>query len=211
MITSNAAQVEAKSLAGQRAAEYFQELLAGIRLQAGPHGILGVTSCRSGEGVSTIATNLAIVAAATGRQRVLLAEARWRRPSLARRFRIAPEPGLGELLRSQCEAPQAIRSTDWAQLSVLPAGLGLAQSESLIDGSAARGVLADLRSHCDLLVLDLPPLEEAGAALPLADLVDDLLLVVEAERLPVEVLRRARLQLGQVRSRLAGAILNKRP
>jgi len=59
--------------------------------------IIAVTSCNRREGVSTIASSLAVTLALHG-DRVLFIDANFRHPSAQQIFRVNPSPGLGELL-----------------------------------------------------------------------------------------------------------------
>ena len=76
---------------------YCESILYSLRQSAGDGGemphVIGVTSCYAGEGVTTLASQLALAAAAGGR-RVLLADVNLDSPGLHRVFRTDLSPGL---------------------------------------------------------------------------------------------------------------------
>src|SRR5437763_2361808 len=66
---------------------------------------LGVTSCRRGEGVSTVAACLAATAAASGQGPVLLVDADLARPAAHSLLGVSPAPGLSEALADRSVPP----------------------------------------------------------------------------------------------------------
>ena len=59
----------------------------------GDHPVIGITSCSLGEGVSTIAANLAAAAGTICAGQVLLIDATPLKPTVAKRFRCSKSPG----------------------------------------------------------------------------------------------------------------------
>ena len=84
-----------------------------------PMRVVAVTSAGRGEGRTTTAANLALIAAQEGAP-VVLVEADLRRPSLASLFGLAPRAGLAEVLDGTAELSQAVVRV--GALSVLCAG-----------------------------------------------------------------------------------------
>src|SRR5688572_970263 len=91
-------------------APYCQALVNRLALASGsvetPHS-LGITACARRAGVSTIASGLAELVAGGG-QRALLIDANWARPSLSRRYGVAPAPGLWDLLAGEATSNAVI-------------------------------------------------------------------------------------------------------
>ena len=94
-------------------------LIRGVDGQS--HRVVLVTSALSGEGKTTLATQLAFSFARGGR-RTLLVDGDLRRPAVHRIFGLPREGGLSELLRSESTLSDAIRPTLTPNLWVLPAG-----------------------------------------------------------------------------------------
>lgn len=195
--------------------EYYRTILRQLDWPAsGDDGrlfsTLGVTSCYDGEGVSTVAAELAVAAACGGDRRVLLVDGNLPRPSLADRFGVAPGPGLAEVLLEQQDVEQAVQTTNVPHLSLLPAGDPCGAIQRAYDSAQLAPVIESLRQAFDLVVFDLPPAGQTGAALGLARLVDGVLLVVESERVRWEVAQRTKHFLLGAEVRLVGVVLNKR-
>jgi Mrp family chromosome partitioning ATPase len=81
---------------------------------------------------------------------------------------------------------------------------------TIYNGNNLRRVIAQLADNYDLLVFDVPPTSEGGLGIQLARLMDGVLVVVEAERVPWEVAQRAVADLQRADVNLLGAVLNKR-
>ena len=112
----------------------YEPLVQRLRaIQDGVPPAIGITSCRQGEGVSTVAANLAISAARSGSVRVLLVDANIDHPSIAATFAVDPCPGLAEALSQVVHPAGCIQQTSSEKLSVMAAGAanGPAKSGSL--------------------------------------------------------------------------------
>ena len=171
---------------------------------------LGLTSCYSGEGVSTVAAELAVTAAGHGHRRVLLVDVNLARPSADRAFGVELQPGLAEVLSDPDRLPAAIRPTSVAGLFVLAAGKPDGSPAEVLDSAAVADLIRRLKTDFDLVVFDLPAAGQGGSAARLAALLDGLLLVVEAERVRWEVAQRTSELLRRGHVHLLGAVLNKR-
>jgi capsular exopolysaccharide synthesis family protein len=194
---------------------YYQALLA--RLHWPAVGVepalktLGVTSCYRGEGVSTAAAHLAIAAALSGgERRVLLVDANRTRPKLHRMFGQEAGPGWAELLLESAELSLTLQPSGAANLSLLTAGSSRQAAHAGDDAERLDGLLADLQAEFDLVVFDMPAVQDASASDRLASLLDGVLLVIEAERVRRQVAERTTEQLRRANVRLLGAVLNKR-
>jgi succinoglycan biosynthesis transport protein ExoP len=172
-----------------------------------PH-TLGITSCSHNAGVSTLAAGLAALAAGGGLE-VLLVEAAWRNPALARRLAVPPAPGLWDLLAGQASEELAIAPTDQETLFVLPCGRRPAESLLLASASAFSDRLKKWKERFDFVVLDLPPAMPEEPLMAWTGVLDGVLLVLEAERTVALEAKQARQALLDCDARLLGAVLNK--
>ncbi len=176
-------------------------------LQQGLHGLLcklpwkgsggaddlrtiGVTSCNRGEGVSTVAAELAQSAAQCGERRVLLVDCNLQHPSVHRRFAVSMCPGLADVLREGADEWPAIQASPLANLSLLPAGKADAHRPWHYEAAQLPAIVQALRGDFDLVVFDMPAVLEEASAGGIASLLDGVLLVVEAERIRWEAARR---------------------
>ena len=121
---------------------------------------LVVTSAAPGEGKTLTAANLAVTLAYDG-LRVLLVDCDIRRPAGPRHVPRAPRArahGAADHDRraGQSAAPQAIRETAIAGLSVLTCGALPSNAANLLSGTRMRVLLQELREQFDMIVLDTP-------------------------------------------------------
>jgi len=172
---------------------------------------IGLVGCTGGEGATTVAAALAVELAAARRDRVLLVDAHSARPAAHRLFGVRPGPGLAEAVQDGVRLRDLVQPTAVPHLSVLAAGVWFDQP----DGPGPAGLIEALDEEFAVTVWDLPPAAATRSAatppaIDFAASLDGLVLVVEAERTPLEAAERAAATLG-ARGRLLGAVLNKRP
>ncbi len=140
-----------------------------------------LTGCAPSEGKTTSAISLA-VALAQGGGRVILIEADLRRPRIASSLGLTPEIGTEQVLSGESTLRDALMPIwfDSTPLHVLPArgaGAGLADRLSF---AVAQHLITAAKEQADFVVIDSPPLTAVIDALPLAQLADEILLVVRA-------------------------------
>lgn len=147
--------------------------------------VLAITSAIAEEGKSTVAWNLAAVAAASG-TRVLLLEADLRRPTLLQRRGIGPGPGVAEVITGITLLEQAIRRVELsgtatahgpAVIDVLPAGAIPPNPLELLESDRFIHLVAEMRASYDLVVLDSPPAGLVSDAFPIIRQADGVLIV----------------------------------
>lgn len=169
---------------------------------------LGITACRSGDGASSVAANLAWNAVQTGSRRVLLVDANLERPELTRKFRMTKEPGLADCLSGGASLDECLLELESpASLSLLTAGLETRRSR--VNHELFEPLVDDLRQQFDLIVVDLPVVDELSLCLPFSRLMDGVLLVIRAERVDGELAVRVKERLVQSHVPLLGAIFNE--
>ncbi|WP_062345734.1 polysaccharide biosynthesis tyrosine autokinase [Herbidospora yilanensis] len=192
-------------------AEAFRALRTNLRfvgVDGGPRSLL-VTSCGTGEGKSTLAINLAVAVAQTGR-RVALVDADLRRPSLAGYLGLDTRSmGLTDVLAGSARVPEALQRRH--DLDVLPSGRVPADPGELAGSPGMHRVLSELATDHDLVVVDAPPLLPVTDACLLATACDGVLLVARAGRTRRESLAQAVARLTRVDARLVGGVLNFAP
>jgi polysaccharide biosynthesis transport protein len=157
----------------------LRTMLAAARIDRGQGRSVLVTGPSPSEGKTTTAINLAS-SLALGGNRVVLIEADFRRPTVGEALGVRPHAGLGKVLMGQVNLEDALIPTkpfgdNLRALLVDSADDWLAEVLSL---PRAETLLEEAESICDYVVIDSPPLTEVIDALPLAQQVDDVLLVV---------------------------------
>ena len=141
-----------------------------------------VTSPSPSEGKSTTAINLASSLALAGNS-VILIEADLRRPSIGEALGATGENGTGSVLLGMATLEDSLVETKayGRYLRLLLADTSGAASGFMADQlflPAARNLVADSKRLADYVIVDSPPLSEVIDALPLAQQVDEVLVVV---------------------------------
>jgi len=194
---------------------YYRTLLQRLPL-VGPNQdqavrVLGVTSCYSGEGVTTVTSRLAQAAAGTAGRHVLVIDANTARPAQHLVFHVARTPGLSDLLLGEVDLDEAIRPTACERLSVISAGLASPELAQAWDSPRVAQLLAALHERFNPILIDFPNVAETGPASRLSALADGVVLVMEAERVRWEVAQESQKTLSRSGARLLGVVMNKQP
>jgi len=189
-------------------AEKFRFL--GVRLrqlqQTRPLKKLLITSTIPEEGKSTVAANLAAILARRQQPKILLLDGDLRRPSLSTQFGLGKIPGLSEWLQGELRPIQHIYRLEGPNLWLLPAGRPPENPLELMQSGRLSGLLTQLSSWFDWIIIDSPPI------LPLADtsvwarLADGILLVTREGTTKKRMLQQGLQALEQ--TKLLGALVN---
>ena len=173
---------------------------------AGRIRALLITSPLPGDGKSTMALNLAAALAEQGKRAVLLIEADLYHPSLTQQLRIKPGPGLAECLEGGLSPLSTVRRIEPLGLYLLSSGEPHSNPTELLQSEALSGVMEELSSYFDWILIDSPPVTPLTDALSLARHVDASLLVVRAGHTPREAIEETLHLLGH--ERVLGILLN---
>jgi receptor protein-tyrosine kinase len=153
--------------------------------EPGFSNLLLVTSARPGEGKSFMATNLAGSIARQGDHHVLLVDADSKRDSICYSLGLAQARGLLDLAANpKLDPAPLIVKTPIERLSVLPVGRERERSAELFSTKEMTRLIQSLgRRYADrLLILDAPPCLSTSDPAVLAQVVGQILFVVEADR-----------------------------
>jgi capsular exopolysaccharide synthesis family protein len=170
--------------------------------------VLAVTSAVAGEGKSSTAVNIAVMAAERG-ARVLLVDADLRRPRIGTYLGLESSVGLTTVLTGRVSFDKAVRT--WGELKVLPSGALPPNPTELLDSVGMADLLAELRGRFDLVVLDTPPVLAVADAVVCSSIVDGTLMVYRYGRTRRAQLAGALHALRGVQARIVGTVLNARP
>ena len=183
-----------------------------------------VTSAVPEEGKTTVTLRLAAALAGAG-QGVLAVEADLRRPTFTDYFSIQFPHGLSGVLIGATPfedvvtrvhtsyalaAPTEEGDEAWTTapfIEVVPAGVIPPNPNELLAGNALPEVLNEAKSHADIVLVDSAPLVPVGDAIPIANAVDGVLLVVKLGESRRDELRRALKLLGTLRSKVIGVVI----
>ncbi|MDX3774068.1 polysaccharide biosynthesis tyrosine autokinase [Chromatiaceae bacterium AAb-1] len=173
-----------------------------------PLQLIEVTSSSPEEGKTTVSTNLAF--AFSSLERVLLVDADMRKPSLAARFKLpAYQPGLANVLAGTERLEHCIVKNVHQGIDLLPAGAIPLNPLELLAGTTLQGLLEQLRSQYDKIIIDTPPVHAVSDPLVLAPVMDAVVLVVRAEHTRRTIIQQTLGQLHQAHAKVFGVVLNQ--
>ncbi len=171
--------------------------------------VLQVTGAGADDGGSTVAANLAISLAQTGK-RVLLIDADLREQRQYQMFGIdSPETGLAAIITSDVEPLDAICQTSVNNLSLLPAG-PLPDGPCELFTSPRFGELISLvRDSYDHVLIDTEPLLAASDPFVIASHTDGVILVLRLERDGRQKAQQAKQMMERLDVSILGIVVNR--
>jgi protein-tyrosine kinase len=191
------------------AAEAYRSLRTSIQFAGLDHKCrsIVVTSTSPGEGKSTTVANFGVVSAQTG-ARICLVDSDLRRPTLHHVFGIGNSRGLTSALLEGLSFADVAQPTVVPNLFVLPSGPLPPNPAELVGSNRMRESLETAVGDYDMVLLDSPPVVSVADAIALAAFADGVVLVVQAGKVPQDVVRRAMGQIEAVKGRILGVVMN---
>jgi succinoglycan biosynthesis transport protein ExoP len=193
------------------AAESYRTLRTALQfgLPSGTKTLL-ITSPVSGDGKSTLISNLGISLTQAGKK-VLIVDADFRAPMQHRLFDLKDEIGFATVIGGPDSIDQAIQHTDIERLDVLPCGPIPSNPAEMLNDPLFLEYLNDLADRYDLILIDSPPVTAVTDARIIAASVDASLLVVRPMTSTRKQTEAARDGLRGVGARLIGVAVNAVP
>ncbi len=189
------------------AAESFRGLRTSIQFSR-PDTVVQtilVTSPSPGEGKSTVAANLAVVMAQSGR-RTLLVDADLRRPRVDTLFGMPRSPGLSDYVSGTGDQRDLTVADDF---DVLPAGTSVPNPAEHLGSRAFRDLLETFKGAYDLVIIDAPPVMAATDPVLLSTQVDAVVVVAAAGTTKDFELQHAVEEIQSVGGQVVGVVLNR--
>ncbi|HTQ41047.1 MAG TPA: AAA family ATPase [Pirellulales bacterium] len=177
-----------------------------------PLKVVVISSAISGEGKTTIATQLAKSFGRAG-SRTLLVDFDLRCPATHLVFGNDSGPGLVELLDGTQQLAQVIFPTGEAHLYHLPVGGIRSGSNELLSSKrkAVEAVFGELRSQFDIIIVDSCPILPAVDTLVIGQFADAAILAVMRDVSQSYQIMEARARLEQVGVHVLGGVVSCRP
>ncbi len=169
---------------------------------------IGLTSCAHQEGVSTVSANLAVEAASTSANSVLLVETEFDPSRMESIFGLPAGLGLADALSGTNMLASCIQDTSIPNLHRMGPGLRPLAADADRGPVTFRRLIDALKREFAWVVFDLPIISECRFPRLISSL-DGILLVVEAERLRRQVVIRAKDQLEDNHAQVLGVVFNK--
>ncbi|HXX33486.1 MAG TPA: CpsD/CapB family tyrosine-protein kinase [Thermodesulfobacteriota bacterium] len=191
------------------AEEEFRKLKTQIflRLPNPPHSIL-ITSTGPGEGKTTVSVNLAMAISKEIHRKAILVDADLRKPSIhLENSRNAK--GLSDYLSDGIPLTEVLINSQTEKLQVIMAGPSTERSSELIASKRMGEFLKSLRESAEntYILIDSSPIIATTEPTVLSKMVDGIILVVMADRMPRESIQRAVRSID--RQKIIGIVFNR--
>lgn len=195
------------------AAEAFRGVRTGLYFSTKneSHKAIQITSPEPSDGKTTLASNLAIAIAQSGK-RVLLIDADMRRPKVDKLFSLLNNQGLSSVLDGKTELDDSIVSIeDVPNLSILTSGPTPSNPSEQLTGERFAEMLETCKKHFDIVLIDTPPLLPVTDAAVVAPRVDGVILALKlAKNARIQAVRAMEI-LSNINCKVLGVVVNGKP
>ncbi len=193
--------MEAEAYRGVRTQLYFST-------QGRGHQVIQVTSANPGDGKSTLAANLAISIAQSGKRTVLI-DCDFRKPQVHKLFGLEKvEAGLASVVAGTAPTARALRRSAVENLDLMPCGPRPDNPAELLTSPRFQQLIADLKDAYDFVIVDTPPVLAVSDPAAVAPRVDGVLLVFRMTKNARPAAERTREVLAAIGANLLGVIVN---
>lgn len=192
-------------------AESLRALQIGLMLgrNAKPLKVLAFTSSVSGEGKTTVAVSLARVIARSGKRAIVL-DADLRRPQVHKAMNTTRGAyGIAEYLKGEKPLAECLCKDPLSQVQFLSAAKSLSNPSDLLASDRMVTLVEELSKHCDLLIVDAPPVLPVNDARIIALLADVVIFAVRWRRTTRAAVMQAVQMLNDVDAPLTGIVLTR--
>jgi polysaccharide biosynthesis transport protein len=189
------------------------KLAIDIILQGRASRVIGIVSALPNEGKSTVAANLAVLLASSGK-RTLLIDADLRNPSLSHLLNPPAKTGLIEAVLGDASWQDCIKVDQETKLAILPIAPGVSarsfvHTNELIASPGMTALLESVRKSFDYIVVDLAPVGPVVDAKAFSPLADGFICVVEWGKTPTKLVADLLDAEPQISNKIVGVLLNK--
>lgn len=207
--TGSARDVMAHTQPMSSIAESCRTLRTNLMFMSGdePLRTLAVTSAGPREGKTTVAANLAISIAQSGK-RVLVIDTDMRRPRMHHAFGVRNNVGLTSVLVGEATLAQASRPSGIPNVTVMTCGPIPPNPAELLHRERFQTLIDEAEKAFDFVIFDSPPLGAVTDAAVLGPQVDGMMLVLRANATTRDALASVLRQVNDVGANLVGAVLN---
>ncbi|MEY3173035.1 MAG: Tyrosine-protein kinase ptk [Planctomycetota bacterium] len=192
-----------------RPAEAFRAIRTAVCFSAlgGEHRVISVTSPAAGDGKSTLALNLAISLAQSGKKTVII-ESDLRRPKVHKLTGADNKKGVVDVLRGNTSLDDVIQPTQVPDLNVIPCGPRPKDPAELLARPEYERLLEELRGRFDYVIVDTPPVLAVTDPAGVAARVDGVIVCMRLSRHTRELGKRTIESLRDIGATVAGIVIN---
>lgn len=195
-----------------RTAEAFRTLRTNIQFSSLDKELkcIVITSSGSGEGKSTVMSNLAITIAESGKK-VILIDCDLRKPSVHKKLGVTNSIGLTNMLVQGVKKEECIFKTAVNNLFVLTSGPIPPNPAELLGSKKMQNFIEELKEEFDLILIDAPPVLAVTDAQILSTIADGVIFVASYGEAQKNALVDAKHLIDKVGGKIIGIVFNKVP
>jgi capsular exopolysaccharide synthesis family protein len=195
-----------------RTSEAFRTLRTNIQFSSLDKEVkcIVVTSSGSGEGKSTVMSNLAITIAESGKK-VVLIDCDLRKPSIHKKLGVTNSIGVTNMLVQGVKKEEAIFKTAVNNLFVLTSGPIPPNPAELLGSKKMQNIIEDLKTEFDFVLIDAPPVLAVTDAQILSTIADGVIFVASYGEAQKNALVDAKHLIDKVGGKIIGIVFNKVP
>jgi len=192
------------------ASEDFRSLRTNIQFASVDYPLttILVTSPTPGDGKTTVAINLSIILAQSGKKITLL-DTDLRRPRIHHQLKISNRWGLTSLFMNEdIYLESVLRKNNSTGLTVITSGVLPPNPAELLASDKMYQLISNIKTESDVVIFDSPPLTAVTDAAVLSKHVDGVILVLSLGRTRLAAAQQAVKQLQQVGANILGVVVN---
>ena len=181
-----------------------------LRMGGGKTGTtIMVTSALPGEGKTLTSINLAFTFSRKFEHTVLLVDSDLRRQNVHEVLGFENDKGLADYLLGKCPLSELIVWPRIEKFTVMSGGHTVQESSEILGSPRMKGLVAEMKSRYPerYIIFDTPPLLVGADALTFAQLVDHILVVVEADKTSLDDVKKALSLIPE--EKIIGLVLNR--
>ena len=176
--------------------------------QGKQNSVIQVTSPTPGDGKSTLASNLAVSIAQSGK-RVLLVDADMRRPRQHATFGISSRVGFATVLSGQSQWRDCMFECEEIEgLTVMPCGAKPQNPAELSSSPQVKILIEEMREEFDFVIIDTPPMLAVTDPSPIAARVDGVILCMRIKKNVRVSAERATQMINNLGANCIGLVVN---
>lgn len=189
------------------------EIYRGVRtwlyfsVRGSGHKVIQVASPNPGDGKTTLAANLAVSIAQSGKKTLLL-DCDCRKPRVHRLFGLRRDRGLSEFLLAEGTLQEGVKQTEVANLWAMTCGRKIANPAELLTSPSFDELLQELRNEYEFVIVDTPPLLAVTDPSVVAARSDGVLLTIRLRKNGSVDAMRANEELAAVGAKVVGVVVN---
>jgi capsular exopolysaccharide synthesis family protein len=166
-----------------------------------------ISSAVVDEGKSTITANLGVILTYL-KQKILIIDADFRKPTLHKIFEVENSKGLIDFLENQSKYKEIIQQTQINNLDIITSGGKSAKSAELLDSNLMRNLIKDMSKIYNLIFIDSTIATTLPDAIILASMVNAVMLVHKPGSSDRNLLKHVKKRFLDVGAKILGVILN---